>query len=84
MRLMKDTTFEERMRRQLYNNIKEGIKANLDKKDLWDSNTNQLKDTGTRGAIFIYDNEELTSLFNVNFDKNGIEGFIVPDLKNLH
>eukprot|EP00972_Heterocapsa_arctica_P063912 9430262-Heterocapsa_arctica.AAC.1 len=69
------------MRRQLYYNIKEGIKAILVKKDLWDIDTNLLKDTGTKGAIFIFDKEELTSLFKVNFDKNGIEGFI--DLKNL-
>eukprot|EP00972_Heterocapsa_arctica_P010512 1543461-Heterocapsa_arctica.AAC.1 len=63
MRLMKDTTFEEIIRRQLFYNIKEGIKVNLDKKELWDINTNLLKDTGPRGAIFIFDKEELTSLF---------------------
>eukprot|EP00972_Heterocapsa_arctica_P028342 4167497-Heterocapsa_arctica.AAC.1 len=80
---MKDTTFEERMRRQLYCNMKGGIRAIVVEKFGWDQDGNQLKYTGTRGAIFIYHTEELTSLFKVNFEKNGLEGFIVPDLKNL-
>eukprot|EP00972_Heterocapsa_arctica_P026410 3889191-Heterocapsa_arctica.AAC.1 len=72
MRIMKDSTFEERMRRQMYYNMKAGIQKILVDKKKWDD-TNIINDTGTRGAIFIYDKDELTSIFKINFDKIGIE-----------
>eukprot|EP00972_Heterocapsa_arctica_P041660 6141861-Heterocapsa_arctica.AAC.1 len=63
------------MRRQMFYNMKSGIQRTLEQKDLWKED-NQMKDTGHRGAIFIYDKEELTSRFKVNFDKILIEGFV--------
>jgi hypothetical protein len=80
LRVVRDSTFDERMRRQILWLLKDGLKKvliNKNKWDKWPEDKFKMADTGNRGAIFISTDHDIHELIKVNLSKRGESSFIV-------
>eukprot|EP00972_Heterocapsa_arctica_P017631 2607551-Heterocapsa_arctica.AAC.1 len=65
LRVVRDSSFDERMRRQILWLLKDGLKTvliNKNKWATWPEDKLQMGDTGNRGAVYISDHIQIHEL----------------------
>ena len=66
LRVNKDAPFDQRLRSQVFYNLRKEVVAHLDAKKVWVSETMEIIDSGARGTMFLTVGDEIYDLFKVD------------------
>ena len=70
--MYKDASFDQGLRSQVFYNLRKEGAAHLDSKEVWDSDTMEVIDSGVKGTVFLTSGNGIYGLFKV--DTNRKEG----------
>ena len=68
LRVYKDAPFDQRLRSQVFYNLRKEVAAHLDSKKVWDSDTMEVIDSGVKGTMFLTSGNEIYDLFKVDIN----------------
>ena len=75
----KDASFDQRLRSQVFYNIRREVVAHLDAKKVWVSDTVEIIGSGVKGTMFLTSGEEIYDLFKVDINhKEGPSHYLKP------
>ena len=78
LRVNKDASFDQRLRTQVFYNLRKEIIAHLEEK-AWVSETMEIIDSGPKGTMFLSTGEEIYDLFRVDINhKDGPSHYFKP------
>lgn len=81
LRVVRDASFEQRARSQVYYHLRISLIALLKTKGMWTDELN-VGNTGPRGVVFLHGKGEVWELFKVDPSKRGSGDFLSPVLEN--
>ena len=68
LRVHKDASFDQRLRSQVFYNLRKEVVAHLNEKKVWDSDKMEVIDSGIKGTVFLTAGDEIYDLFKVNIN----------------
>ena len=68
LRVHKDASFDQRLRSQVFYNLRKEVVAHLSSMKVWDSDKMEVIDSGVKGTVFLTAGEEIYDLFKVNIN----------------
>ena len=79
LRVHKGASFDQRLRSQVFYNLRREVVARLDAKKVWGSDTMEIIGSGVKGTRFLTSGDEIYDLFKVDFDrKEGPSHYLKP------
>ena len=63
LRVHRDASFDQRLRSQVFYNLRKEVAAHLDSKKVWNSDTMEVIDSGVKGTVFLTSGDEIYDLF---------------------
>ena len=79
LRVNKDASFDQRLRSQVFYNLRREVVAHLDAKKVWVSETMEIIDSGAKGTMFLTSGDEIYDLFKVDINhKDGPSHYLKP------
>ena len=79
LRVHKDASFDQRLRSQVFYNLRKEVVAHLTEKKVWDSDRMEVIDSGVKGTVFLTAGEEIYDLFKVNINHgDGRSHYVKP------
>jgi len=82
IRIVRDASFDQRVRGQVYHHLKEETQSLLVSKSQW-SDKMFLDNTGYKGSFFISNGEDAWELVNLDWVQMGGDGFLRPNLRHF-
>ena len=85
LRAVRDSSFNDRLRNQVYWNLREETVEVLSKKTKWSEWDGAIKveGSGPRGAVVLSNGDELWEIFRVDIAKRSTSHFVKPNLEAL-
>lgn len=85
LRVYKDASFDQRLRSQVFYNLRKEVAAHLDSKKVWNSDTMEVIDSGVKGTVFLSSGNEIYDLFKVDINyKEGRSHYLKPVYGSFH
>ena len=81
LRVNKDASFDQRLRTQVFYNLRLEIVAHLEEMNVWKPENMAIIDSGAKGTMFLSTGEEIYDLFKVDVNHKGGPGHY---LKPVH
>ena len=79
LRVHKDASFDQRLKSQVFYNLRKEAAAHLDAKEVWVSETMEIIDRGVKGTMFLTSGDEIYDLFKVGINhKEGPNHYLKP------
>ena len=66
LRVHKDASFDQRLRSQVFYNLRKEVVAHLGSMKVWDSDTMEVIGSGVKGTVFLTSGDEFYDLFNAS------------------
>ena len=78
-RVHRDASFDQRLRSQVFYDLRKEVAAHLDAKKVWVSDTMEIIDSGVKGTVFLTSGDEIYDLFKVDIRNNeGLSHYLKP------
>ena len=78
-RVNKDASFDQRLRSQVFYNLRKEVVAHLEANKVWNSEKMEIIDSGSKGTMFFTSDDEIYDLFTVDINhKDGPSHYLKP------